>query len=245
MLITSVHCKFLIMFCLMSGFTLSLIRARELMNVHRSSAFNVLSDDLNSLASINVNDRFSSNHTVKPRSNHSTKNKVVPAGSIQARAMKSSTYHSRVGGWSFSFDQLLEDPAGLHTFSEFLKSQFSHENIYFWVACQRYKKCAPEERPALAQSIFDRHLMPGAVEPVNLESHTVAQINETSIQEAAVSLFQEAEDHIYKLMLYDCYPRFLQSNIFEDCVFIEENSEPLPYLGDDSMSVNLRLNDGS
>ncbi len=46
----------------------------------------------------------------------------------------------RVGGWAADFDKLLADTAGLHTFAEFLKKEFSHENIYFWCVCQRYTK---------------------------------------------------------------------------------------------------------
>ncbi|KAF5898258.1 regulator of G-protein signaling 21-like, partial [Clarias magur] len=29
---------------------------------------------------------------------------------------------------------------GLHAFTEFLKSEYSEENIKFWLACQDYKK---------------------------------------------------------------------------------------------------------
>ena len=46
---------------------------------------------------------------------------------------------SRVGSWAADFDKLLADPAGLQTFAEFLKKEFSHENIYFWCACEKFK----------------------------------------------------------------------------------------------------------
>merc|ERR1719412_910477 len=43
----------------------------------------------------------------------------------------------RVGSWATDFEKLLTDPIGLRTFAEFLKKEFSHENIYFWTACER------------------------------------------------------------------------------------------------------------
>ncbi|VEN51960.1 unnamed protein product [Callosobruchus maculatus] len=50
--------------------------------------------------------------------------------------------------WACSFEKLLEDPLGLHTFAEFLKKEFSAENIYFWCACERYRRL-PTDRPAV------------------------------------------------------------------------------------------------
>ena len=60
----------------------------------------------------------------------------------------------RVGGWAADFDKLLRDPAGLQTFAEFLRKEFSHENIFFWCACERYRRLeAGPERLRLAQDI--------------------------------------------------------------------------------------------
>lgn len=54
---------------------------------------------------------------------------------------------------------------------EFLKKEYSHENIYFWTACERYKRLSnPDELRAMAKEIFERHLCIGASEPVNVDS---------------------------------------------------------------------------
>ena len=45
----------------------------------------------------------------------------------------------RAAGWSKDFDALLSDKIGLSKFTEFLQKEFSHENIYFWSACERYR----------------------------------------------------------------------------------------------------------
>ena len=79
---------------------------------------------------------------------------------------------SRVGAWATSFEKLVEDPAGVQTFAEFLKKEISEENIYFWTACQRYKMIDnPEERLETAKAIFNRYLAEGAPEAVNVYSH--------------------------------------------------------------------------
>ena len=59
----------------------------------------------------------------------------------------------------------------LHHLQEFLKKEYSHENIYFWTACERYKRLtSPEEMRVTARQIFERHLYSGAPEPVNVDS---------------------------------------------------------------------------
>lgn len=85
-----------------------------------------------------------------------------------------------VTAWGTSFEKLLEDPAGLHTFAIFLKKEFSAENIYFWTACERYRQIdSAAERTKEANVIFSRHLSSNASEPVNVDSRarTLAQDN--------------------------------------------------------------------
>ncbi len=60
---------------------------------------------------------------------------------------------------------------------EFLKKEFSAENILFWVSCERFRRSAespsstPESLHAGAIAILDRHLAQGAPDPVNVDSH--------------------------------------------------------------------------
>lgn len=70
-----------------------------------------------------------------------------------------------VTSWGSAFEKLLEDPAGLHTFAEFLKKEFSAENIYFWTSCERYRQLEDAERSKEAIQIFSKHLGAGCSEP--------------------------------------------------------------------------------
>lgn len=83
-----------------------------------------------------------------------------------------------VQAWGSSFEKLLEDASGLHTFAVFLQKEFSAENIYFWTACERYRNIEDNaKRTQEANTIFSKHLAVGASDPVNVDSkaRTLAQ----------------------------------------------------------------------
>lgn len=45
-----------------------------------------------------------------------------------------------VNAWAQSFDKLMVTPAGRNAFREFLRTEFSEENMLFWMACEELKK---------------------------------------------------------------------------------------------------------
>lgn len=45
-----------------------------------------------------------------------------------------------VNAWAQSFDKLMLTPAGRNAFREFLRTEFSEENMLFWMACEELKK---------------------------------------------------------------------------------------------------------
>ncbi|XP_075071647.1 regulator of G-protein signaling 10 isoform X1 [Mixophyes fleayi] len=48
--------------------------------------------------------------------------------------------------WATSLDNLLEDPEGVAEFTDFLKKEFSEENLLFWLACEDFKKTEDQEQ---------------------------------------------------------------------------------------------------
>ncbi|XP_034948216.1 regulator of G-protein signaling loco isoform X2 [Chelonus insularis] len=127
--------------------------------------------------------------------------------------------NSGIHTWASGFEKLLKDPKGLETFAEFLKKEFSHENIYFWAACERYKNTEDvSDRRALAWKIYQRHLSATAVEPVNVDSHATGQITQELLNHAPVDLFLQAQKQIFNLMKFDSYPRFLRSDLYRHCL---------------------------
>ncbi|PRD27247.1 UNVERIFIED_CONTAM: loco [Trichonephila clavipes] len=139
-----------------------------------------------------------------------------------------SMRNQRVMSWSISFENVLEDPIGLKTFTEFLKREFSAENIMFWVACKQYSTLNDKSQMAkLAKDIYDLHLRPGASEAVNINSHS-RQFVLLNLQNPPPDLFAQSEKEIFTLMKFDCYQRFLKSDLYSECMSAEKLGKPLP-----------------
>ncbi|XP_043461403.1 regulator of G-protein signaling loco isoform X3 [Leptopilina heterotoma] len=129
------------------------------------------------------------------------------------------TANCNVHSWASGFEKLLGDPKGLQTFAEFLKKEFSHENIYFWAACERYTDTEDvASRRRLARQIYQRHLSATAAEPVNVDSHAAGQITQELLNTAPADLFMQAQKQVFNLMKFDSYPRFLRSDLYRRCL---------------------------
>lgn len=142
---------------------------------------------------------------------------------------ESGKTQTRVIDWNTSFEILLGDTYGVHAFAEFLRKEFSAENIYFWTACERYKQLeSAAERFQEAQVVFARHLENGAPEPVNIDSKATSKTLE-QLQLANPDLFDAAQKQIFNLMKFDSYARFIKSDIYKQCLECEMKKLPPPY----------------
>lgn len=131
--------------------------------------------------------------------------------------------------WGQSFELLLNDPAGLHSFAEFLKKEFSGENIYFWTACEKYRQINDvSDRTKEALAIFGKHLANGSLEPVNVDSQARLRAQER-LSSAEKDLFLQSQKQIFNLMKFDSYQRFIRSDLYKTCVDAETRNLPLPY----------------
>ncbi|TKS75140.1 Regulator of G-protein signaling 1 [Collichthys lucidus] len=60
-----------------------------------------------------------------------------------------------VVAWGESLDHLLECKTGQLVFENFLRTEYSEENLLFWLACEDYKKITSEsEMKAVAKRIY-------------------------------------------------------------------------------------------
>ncbi|EFO21182.1 hypothetical protein LOAG_07306 [Loa loa] len=121
----------------------------------------------------------------------------------------------RVKRWGLSVQELVRDPIGRQVLETFLESEFSSENIRFWMAIQDLKFSANEQVERKAQHIYDEFLSSGAPCQVNVDSRTL-EATMKSLQDklARRHAFSPAEEHIFTLMSKDSYPRFLRSQIY-------------------------------
>lgn len=64
-----------------------------------------------------------------------------------------------VRSWGQSFDKLMCCPAGRNSFRQFLRTEFSEENMLFWLACDEFRreanKSAVEEN---ARAIYEDYI---------------------------------------------------------------------------------------
>ncbi|PAA55219.1 hypothetical protein BOX15_Mlig000217g1 [Macrostomum lignano] len=125
--------------------------------------------------------------------------------------------------WSAGLDRLLADPTGVKLFAEFLRGEFSEENVAFWLAVERYR--AIEDQEALsteaARIVYD-FIGINAPQCVNLDGATVEQLRadilDASRPPPSRHAFDKAQRHIYDLMRMDSYARFLKSSCYREAV---------------------------
>uniref|UniRef100_A0A8C3LTU4 Regulator of G protein signaling 21 n=1 Tax=Chrysolophus pictus TaxID=9089 RepID=A0A8C3LTU4_CHRPC len=81
--------------------------------------------------------------------------------------------------WSDSVDTLLANKDGLEAFRKFLKSEFSEENVEFWLACEDFKKTTSSTKiAAKAQKIYADFIEPDAPKEINIDFHTRNHISQ-------------------------------------------------------------------
>ncbi|KAM3865681.1 regulator of G-protein signaling 5b [Diretmus argenteus] len=115
--------------------------------------------------------------------------------------------------WKESFEKLLSSQNGLCLFRAFLVSQFSEENIAFYLACEDYRETKTSKLAAKAKSIYDEFICSDAPREVNLD-HVTKAITRENMEQPRHSCFDLAQAKIYTLMEKDCYPRFLKSSTY-------------------------------
>ncbi|XP_008253750.1 regulator of G-protein signaling 20 isoform X6 [Oryctolagus cuniculus] len=121
-----------------------------------------------------------------------------------------------VNAWAQSFDNLMVTPAGRNAFREFLRTEFSEENMLFWLACEELKKETNkniiEEK---ARIIYEDYISILSPKEVSLDSRVREVINRNMV-EPSQHIFDDAQLQIYTLMHRDSYPRFMNSSLYKD-----------------------------
>uniref|UniRef100_A0A8C7E4V2 Regulator of G protein signaling 14 n=1 Tax=Naja naja TaxID=35670 RepID=A0A8C7E4V2_NAJNA len=142
-----------------------------------------------------------------------------------------------VARWAESFETLLQDQLGVAYFTEFLKKEFSAENVYFWQACEQFQQIPASSSQKLAQEarkIYDEFLSSHSVNPVNIDRQ--AWIGEEMLSTPTPDMFNVQQLQIFNLMKFDSYARFVKSALYQACAKAESQGQPLPELRSSSQT---------
>ncbi|XP_072301646.1 regulator of G-protein signaling 6-like [Eucyclogobius newberryi] len=130
----------------------------------------------------------------------------------------------RVKKWGFSLEEALMDPLGQDLFLRFLESEFSSENLRFWLAVQDLKRRPQQDVAQRAQDIWAEFLAEGGPSSINLDSHSYERTSQ-NLKDPGRYSYEDAQDHIYYLMKSDSYRRFLRSNVYQDLLLSRRKPE--------------------
>ncbi|KAG7268276.1 hypothetical protein CRUP_036260 [Coryphaenoides rupestris] len=121
-----------------------------------------------------------------------------------------------VNTWGQSFDKLMDCPVGRAAFRQFLRTEFSEENMLFWLACEEFtketNKTAIEEK---ARVIYEDYISILSPKEVSLDSRVREVINRNMLEPSSHT-FDDAQLQIYTLMQRDSYPRYMNSPAYRN-----------------------------
>ncbi|KAM8930625.1 regulator of G-protein signaling 5 [Pelodytes ibericus] len=120
--------------------------------------------------------------------------------------------------WRDSLEKLLQNSYGLSAFQSFLKSEFSEENIEFWMACEDYRKIkSPAKLGLKAKKIYEEFIQAEAPREVNIDHFTKA-VTMKNLVEPSTCSFDLAQKKIFALMEKDSLPRFVRSEFYQEMI---------------------------
>nr|CAD2173742.1 unnamed protein product [Meloidogyne enterolobii] len=140
--------------------------------------------------------------------------------------------------WQEDFFTLLSHKYGCMLFREFLQSEFSEENLDFWLDVENFKQMKDSKKQTLqkAQQIYDTYIKELAPKEVNLDSETRMK-TKNGLQSIPLKtdIFNLAQNKIEQLMSKDSYSRFLKSEQYLDLL------DDIPNVGDKPRSASNGL----
>ncbi|CAN9500733.1 unnamed protein product [Ophioblennius macclurei] len=118
--------------------------------------------------------------------------------------------------WRESLDRVLNNNYGLVAFRGFLQSEFSDENVEFWMACEDFKKTKnPVKMAAKAKKIYEDFIQSEGPREVNID-HFTKDVTLRNLVDLSPATFDLAQKRIFALMEKDSFGRFLRSDQYQE-----------------------------
>ncbi|XP_047997719.1 regulator of G-protein signaling 20 isoform X2 [Leguminivora glycinivorella] len=133
-----------------------------------------------------------------------------------------------IQSWGQSFDRLMRSAAGRKVFRDFLRGEYSEENIMFWLACEELKReTDPDAVEEKARFIYEDYISILSPKEVSLDSRVREVVNRNMV-EPTPHTFDEAQLQIYTLMHRDSYPRFVNSPLYKTLAHLTSSPAASP-----------------
>ncbi|KAI9562847.1 hypothetical protein GHT06_010302 [Daphnia sinensis] len=121
----------------------------------------------------------------------------------------------RAKRWAISIEDLVTDQTGLQELTNYLRKEYSHENIRFWLATNQLRSGPASKILQRVQEIYQEFLAPGAPCEINIDGRTMDLVQH-EMKRPSRFTFDRAAEHVYNLLLKkDCYPRFVRSDHYK------------------------------
>uniref|UniRef100_A0A665WK14 RGS domain-containing protein n=1 Tax=Echeneis naucrates TaxID=173247 RepID=A0A665WK14_ECHNA len=131
--------------------------------------------------------------------------------------------------WTISFEKVMKSAAGRSCFRQFLRTEFSEENMMFWLACEELKKetnkTVVEEK---VRQIYEDFISILSPKEVRWHHGRTEDLINRNMLEPTSHTFDDAQQQIYTLMQRDSYPRFINSATYTDLLKGLEDPPPEP-----------------
>jgi hypothetical protein len=137
-------------------------------------------------------------------------------------AVRTKPTGDEIRAWCNSLQNLLADPLGVAKFTEFLKQEFTSENLAFYLDCRELdNEYARVKWVAKAREIYRKYIVVGSPAEINI----TAQLRKTLIDkfqpfdakevlrgdEVKCDVFLDTIAHVFTLMENNSYTRFIVS----------------------------------
>jgi len=123
----------------------------------------------------------------------------------------------RVRKWAISLEDIVMDPLGIQELLAYMKKEYSHENLRFWLAVQELKRGPGSETKIKkkVKEIYEEFLSKGAKAEINIDGKTMEETR-LAMKSPTRNTYDKAAEHVYLLLLKkDCYPRFIRSDHYK------------------------------
>lgn len=121
----------------------------------------------------------------------------------------------RIRRWGICLRELLSDPTGARLFENYLRKEYSHENIVFWKEVRALETGSERNLREKVQRIYREFVAAGSPSELNLDGKTHQSILE-ELERPSRYIFDSAQRHVWTLMEKDTYPRFLRSDDYAE-----------------------------